>query len=207
MGLEAACTLRTDRDRFAVKAHLNTDRLELRGGHRLDLPFSSVVSGVVHANGTLHLKHTGGDMVLLFADGASAAKWLEKIRSPKSLVDKLGLKPQSRVGIIRVEDPEFLRQAAARLTTAPVTKLAKALDFIFYGADTAAQLAKLKSLKTRLQPAGAIWVVSLKGKAATIKDTDVMKAARAAGLVDNKVCSFSATHTALKLVIPKDQRP
>ena len=84
---------------------------------------------------------------------------------------------------------------------------AAGVDFVFYAADTAAQLAKLKSLKSRLQAAGAIWVVSLKGKAATIKDTDVMKAARAAGLVDNKVCSFSATHTALKLVIPRDHRP
>ena len=64
----------------------------------------------------------------------------------------------------------------------------------------------MKALKKHLAPAGAVWVVSLKGKAARIKDTDVMAAARAAGLVDNKVCSFSATHTALKLVIPRAAR-
>ena len=51
-------------------------------------------------------------------------------------------------------------------------------------------------------PTGAIWVVSLKGKAARVKDVEVMRAGKAAGLVDNKVCGFSATHTALKLVIP-----
>ena len=33
-----------------------------------------------------------------------------------------------------------------------------------------------------------------------------MAAARDAGLVDNKVASFSETHTALRLVIPKEQR-
>lgn len=37
-------------------------------------------------------------------------------------------------------------------------------------------------------------------------DVDVMRAAKAAGLIDNKVCGFSATHTALKLVIPPAAR-
>lgn len=79
---------------------------------------------------------------------------------------------------------------------------AKGLDFIFYAVDTEAQLATLKSLRVRLRPAGAIWVVSRNGKEATIKDVEVMQAARAAGLVGNKGCSFSATQAALKLVIP-----
>jgi hypothetical protein len=34
----------------------------------------------------------------------------------------------------------------------------------------------------------------------------VIAAARAVGLVDNKVVAFSATHTALRLVIPKALR-
>jgi hypothetical protein len=43
-------------------------------------------------------------------------------------------------------------------------------------------------------------VVSRKGKAATLKDVEVMAAARVRGLVDNKVCAFSTTHTALRFV-------
>jgi hypothetical protein len=105
-----------------------------------------------------------------------------------------------------VEDAAFFAQLERRLEPAPTAPPAGNLDFVFYAANDAASLTALKSLKSRLQPAGAIWVVSLKGKSATIKDTDVMKAARAAGLVDVKVCSFSATHTALKLVIPKSRR-
>ncbi|MEK7312271.1 MAG: DUF3052 family protein, partial [Chloroflexota bacterium] len=61
---------------------------------------------------------------------------------------------------------------------------------------------KLKSLKGYLRKDGAIWVVSLKGKQAKIRDVQVIAAAKAAGLVDNKVVSFSETHTALRLVIP-----
>jgi hypothetical protein len=39
-----------------------------------------------------------------------------------------------------------------------------------------------------------------------ISEKDVMDRGRAAGLVDVKVCAFSATHTAEKLVIPKARR-
>ena len=46
--------------------------------------------------------------------------------------------------------------------------------------------------------AGMLWVVSRKGKAATVKDVDVMAAAKAFGLADNKVVSFSGTLTALR---------
>ena len=206
MGLEAECSLRVGRDTFAGAAHLNTDRVEFRGETRLDLPFAAIKSADVGPGGALKITHPGGFVTLGLPDRATAEKWALKIRSPKSLIDKLGVKPDSRVALLGVTDPDFLAQLQERLGAPPALKAAGALDFIFYAADSAAELTKLKSLKTRLQPAGAIWVVSLKGKAATIKDTDVMKAARAAGLVDNKVCGFSATHTALKLVIPRAAR-
>jgi hypothetical protein len=206
MGLEATCTLHQGRESAAVRAHLNTDRLEIRGAARLDVPFKAVESIAAKPDGTLQLKHAGGQTVLVFADAKTAQKWAEKIRSPKSLIDKLGVKPDSRVAVLGVDDADFLAQATARLGTRPTTKTGANLDFLFYAADSAAELAKLKSLKSHLQPAGAIWVVSRKGREATLKDTDVMQAARAAGLVDNKVCSFSATHTALKLVIPRSAR-
>lgn len=205
MGLEARGTLRIDRDAFTAKAHLNTDRVEFRGGARLDIPFATIKSAVA-SKGVLAITHADGRATFEFDDGPVAEKWARKITNPKSLIDKLGVKPESRVAVLGVHDPEFLSQLKERLGAAPALKLATGLDFVFYAADTAAGLAKLKSLKGSLKPAGAIWVVSLKGQAATIKDTEVMKAARAAGLVDNKVCGFSPTHTALKLVIPKDQR-
>jgi hypothetical protein len=47
-----------------------------------------------------------------------------------------------------------------------------------------------------------MWFVSRKGTAATLRDVEVMGAAKASGLVDNKVASFSPTHTSLRLVIP-----
>ena len=207
MGLEANCSLRLGRQTFAGKAHLDTEKLTFRGGTKLDLALKAVKSAEVEKGGVLVLTHNGPAATLLFSDRATAEKWALKIRYPRSLVDKLGLKPGSRAAVLGIDDPAFLRDATERIGTAPGSKLGDKLDFIFYAADSAAELAKLKSLKSRLQPAGAIWVVSRKGKAATIKDVDVMAAGRAAGLVDNKVCSFSDTHTALRLVIPLAKRP
>ena len=206
MGLEAKCTLRVGRDTFAVAAHLNTDRLEFRGGTRLDIPFNAIKSVTTGPGGALAITHAGGRVVLGLKDSATAEKWARKIRYPKSLIDKLGVKPDSRVIVLGVDDPGFLAQVTRRLGAKLPQKPAPALDFIFYAADSAARLAKLVSLKKHLAPAGALWVVSVKGKAATIKDSEVRQAASTAGLVDIKVCGFSSTHTALKLVIPKAQR-
>jgi hypothetical protein len=61
-------------------------------------------------------------------------------------------------------------------------------------------------MKGLLTPAGGVWVVSVKGKAATVKDAEVIIAGRAAGLVDMKVTAFSPTHTALKFVRPAGKR-
>jgi hypothetical protein len=206
MGLEADCTLRVGRDKVAGRAHLDSVELIFRGAPRLVLALATVKSAEVGKGGELHLTHAGGLAVLGFADRATAEKWMLKIRYPKSLIDKLGVKTGSRVAVLGVDDGDFEQDLRERLGAVPATGPSSGLDLIFYAADSLPELAKLKALAKKLQPTGAIWVVSLKGKAAKIKDLDVMHAARTAGLVDNKVCSFSATHTALKLVIPKAAR-
>ena len=206
MGLEAKCTLRLGRDTVAGQAHLDSEQLVFRGAVKLAVALATVKSAVVGKGGELTVTHAGGTAVFGFGDRAAAEKWMLKIRYPRSLIDKLGVKADSRVAVLGVDDADFRRDVRERLGREPGLKVTPGLDFIFYPADSLAELAKLKSLRKSVQPAGAIWVVSLKGKAAKIKDTDVMQAARLAGLVDVKVCSFSATHTALKLVIPKAAR-
>jgi Protein of unknown function (DUF3052) len=209
MGLETRCTLRVGQARFEGAAHLDSAALTFRGGTKLAIPLGTVTAADADKDGALRVAHAGGVCSLLLGDRAVAENWARKILHPKSLVDKLGLKPESRVAVLGVDDAEFRAQSAARLRAAPLEKLpaaGAALDFIFHAADGEAELAKLAALKKHLVPAGAIWVVSPKGKAARVKDTDVMRAAKTAGLVVTKVCGFSATHTALKLVIPAASR-
>ena len=121
--------------------------------------------------------------------------------STRPLIDKLGVKPMSKVSVLGIDDEYFWEQLQAR-TPDVSRRLRNDSDVIFYAADSEVALKKLKSLQDHLRKDGAIWVVSLKGKQAKIRDVQVIAAAKAAGLVDNKVVSFSETHTALRLVIP-----
>jgi aryl carrier-like protein len=122
------------------------------------------------------------------------------------LLDKLGVRPDSRVALVRIRYESFRAELATRTADSSVGRLRPDSDLIFLGADSVDELGELHELRAKLKPNGAIWVVSRKGKEATLRDVDVIEAARSAGLVDNKVVSFSPTHTALRLVIPRSLR-
>src|SRR4029077_18055452 len=121
-------------------------------------------------------------------------------------LDKLGVKPGARVAIVGVPDADLRIDLATRTHDLTDGDPLPDTDVILLAADSWAELGVLPGLRDRIVANGAIWVVSRKGKAATLRDVDVIAAARASGLVDNKVASFSATHTALRLVIPVAQR-
>ena len=142
---------------------------------------------------------------LVTADGSrfalgdqQAARWAEAISNPKGRLDKIGVKPGMRVAILGVADDALAAELAGH-DAAPVNDL-RDLDLLFYAADSAGDLAKVGGLVPALAEKGALWIVSRKGKAATVKDVDVMVAAKAVGLVDNKVVGFSDTLTALRFV-------
>ena len=130
----------------------------------------------------------------------------ERDYSHRALIDKLGVKEISRVSVVGVDDKEFFRQLHDRASDVFIGDPVLESDFIFYSADSTTELKRLRTLKKFIKSNGAIWVVSLKGKLAKIRDVDVIKAAKTAGLVDNKVVGFSETHTSLKLVIPVAKR-
>ena len=120
----------------------------------------------------------------------------------RPLIDKLGVKPGARVALIEIDDRAFRQALAERTQDVTEGEPLPETDIVFLGIDDGSGLGRLASLRERLVPNGAIWVVSRKGKAATVRDIEVMAAGKAAGLVDNKVVSFSAEHTSIRLVIP-----
>jgi hypothetical protein len=122
------------------------------------------------------------------------------------LLDKLGVRPGMRIAIVGDIDEGVVASLAERTDEVTVGEPLDHTDVILLAADTLDELATLRSLRSQIRQAGAIWVVSRKGRAATIRDVDVIAAARDADLVDNKVASFSDTHTALRLVIPRALR-
>ena len=100
---------------------------------------------------------------------------------------------------------EFLEGLAARAPDYSRGKRIACADLIFFSAKTLKDLANLKSLARSINRNGAIWVVYPKGQT-HIREIDVITAGKSAGLTDNKVCSFSETHTALRFCIPVAKR-
>lgn len=148
---------------------------------------------------------TADGAFLVLADGSRfelgekpAASWAKAILEPKGRLDKLGVKAGDRVAVIGVEDKTFTTELKER-GAVPVTEL-KDVDLLFYAADSAEALARVPDLIPVLAEKGALWVVSKKGKAAIVKDVEVLAAARGAGLADTKVVAFSTTLTSLRFV-------
>jgi len=122
------------------------------------------------------------------------------------LLDKLGVRTGMRVAIVGDIEDGVVAGLTERTDDVTVGDPLDHTDVILLTADTLDELAILRLLRSRIRQAGAIWVVSRKGRMATVRDVDVIAAARDADLVDNKVASFSDTHTALRLVIPRALR-
>ena len=192
MGLEARCTARFGDSVSEGKALLETDELVFRGDFRLKIPFKEMRS-VEAADGRLDV--TFGKATATFELGAQAERWADKIRNPKSLLDKLGVKDGMRIRVLDVEHPE-LRRLAARDGEA---------DAVFVGVESRDELPKIEELRSLLAPAGALWIVAPKGRKDPT-EMDVLTAGRAAGLTDTKVVRFSETHTAHKFVVPRAAR-
>lgn len=203
MGAEASCRLTFGRTKATGKALLETDQLIFRGREfRLAIPYKQI-SSVNAKDGTLRV--TCPDGTAKFAIGAAAEKWAEKIRKPASRVDKLGVKNGQRICMVGLDDPKLRSELESQGASLVAVRTARDLDAIFYAAANRSALGTLKALASHLKPNGALWVIRPKGHP-DISEMDVMKAGKAAGLVDVKVVRFSDTHTAEKFVIPVNVR-
>lgn len=202
MGAEARCRAVSGGASVEGKALLETDELIFRGeGLRLAIPYRTI-TGVEAKAGRLRVEWPEGTAD--FELGPLAVKWADKIRNPPSRVAKLNIRAGQRVLFVGVRD-ETLRE---ELQTCGATVLARGtgpFDVIFVAANERDDLERLVTVQKFLQRDGAVWVIRPKGSP-LISESDVMKAGKAAGLVDVKVARFSDTHTAEKFVIPVSRR-
>jgi hypothetical protein len=197
MGQELECRLQYQKRTLAGKAYLETEYLLFRGEERLKIALKDLTA-VQAEGGVLKMEFPGGPAALEL--GKAAEKWAQKILHPPSRAVKLGLKPGLSVRLAGDFDAGFLEE----LRGWAVGGKAQA-DLVFLAAASKRELAHVVKLKGWLKPTAALWVVYPKGVPA-IRETEVLQAGRAAGLKDTKVASFSATHTALRFVIPVAER-
>jgi hypothetical protein len=120
--------------------------------------------------------------------------------SERPRVEKLGVRPGDRVVLVGIGDPDLPGELTGR--GADVLAEAGSADLVFLGVERADDLDRLPALAALLPPDGALWVVRPKGKLAVdVTERDVFAAGLGIGLVDNKVVSFSDTHTAHRFVV------
>jgi hypothetical protein len=148
---------------------------------------------------------TPGRKVTLAGKTSAKLRVPERDYSHRLLIDKLGVKPGLKIALLGVESAEFLKALGTRVPEYSRGQRVAGADLIFFSAEAIADLASLGSLAHTIQKNGAIWVVYPKGQK-HIREIDVLTAGKSAGLTDNKVCSFSATHTALRFCIPVAKR-
>src|SRR5271166_518910 len=202
MERELLCSVRSGGKTVSGKALLETSEIIFRGDLRLKIPFASLKS-VVAQDGELHLRWPEGSAVLELGD--QAEKWAYKILHPKSTADKLGIKPGLTISAIAMSDDDVVRNLRTQAKSFSDARTLRNSDLIFLGANKTADLARVERLIQSLVRNGALWIVYPKGRQ-EITELQVLNAGRTAGLVDVKVVSFSATHTALKFVRPKAKR-
>jgi hypothetical protein len=202
MGNEAKCRVRFGKQQSEGKALLETSEILFCGEFRLKIPFSTIKSAKA-VDGELRLQTAEG--LAVFQLGAAAEKWCGRILHPKSRIEKLGVKSRARVTFFGSFDPGFLREVAALTKSVSKGKVTADSECIFFAADSKEGLGTLSKTSKAMKGAAALWIVYPKGQK-HITENDVLAAGRKTGLKDVKVVGFSATHTALKFVIPLSQR-
>jgi hypothetical protein len=204
MGYDARCTLTYLGKTSRGTAWLEHKDLVFRGSTRLAIPLSGITAATAR-DGSLRVRF--GKSTAEFQIGDAAEKWAARIMNPPSRLDKLGVKAGMSVAALNLADAPFLGEVRQRGVTIGQKRpdAAKPVDLIFYCVEHRDGLERLVELSKLINPGGAVWVVRPKGNP-NITEAETMAAGKRAGLVDVKVVSFSATHTAEKFVIPIAKR-
>lgn len=202
MGSESTCQLRIGREQYKGIARLEAEHIDFSGPMKFRFRFSEIRNP----------GRTGEDLTFNFHGhtvrlgiGERSEKWLESILHPKTLVEKLGVKPGHLVRMVNFDDAELSARIVEHKGRMAGRDARDPCDLILFAVERPAELRQLSAMLRELQPDGAIWVVIPKGNK-NITQANVFGAAREGGLVEVKTCGFSDTQSAYKLVIPVDKR-
>ena len=202
MGREAPCLARHGRERSHGRAQLESDHLLFRGDFRVKVPLGKGTHASAK-HGVLALKWSEGTLSLELGD--AAAKWADAIANPKSVFDKLGVKPGQKVALVGRHDAHLAQELKRILGENLSTRAGKGCAHVFFALHCVDDHARLAKFIPAIHPAGGVWALYPRGHDEVSEDS-IRRAARESGLVDVKIVRYSQTHGAVRLVIPKESR-
>jgi len=133
MGNEVKCGVRFGKQESEGKALLETSEIIFRGDFRLQIPFAKIQSAKVVGD-DLQVRIAEGEAIFKLG-AATASKWREKILHPKTRIEKLGIKPGTKVSLIGFanQDEQFEKEIeSAKAVVTPTDQAPpKDCDFIF----------------------------------------------------------------------------
>jgi hypothetical protein len=195
MGREAKglCTIGPHTE--AVKALLESNELIVRGT-TLKRRFALTALSDVEVRGpALRFRHDG-EQATIELGAEEAHKWLKKIMTePPSLASKLGIGAQAKAYVLGRADDTALAEALAGASTTSAGDAAMLIAIALDDDDLTRATTQHAGMSCR-----AMWVVHLKGKAATLGDTAIRQRLRAGGYIDNKTTAVSDRFTATRYV-------
>lgn len=209
VGYEAKCRARVrEADGRVREANalvlIEADEVIVRGNARTRVSRSSL-TGVSVRGDELTIEHGAGEITLTLG-AATAEKWRMRLEQPAlKLIDKLDVAQDAKVWVWGIEDDDFLAQLHARTGRVSFGRTASECDVVFLAVERDDDLPRIERASKALGTGGALWVVHPKGPKG-VPDTTVFARAKAIGLTYTKVARFSDTHTAEKLVWPRDKR-
>jgi len=202
VGLEKECVVKFRGRSSTGRARLEEKLLDFNGTFRLKIPFVAMMS-VSAGQGILRIEFSEGTAE--FHLEAQAEKWKQQILHPRSLIDKLGVKPSHKVSVLGLNDPSFVELLRGRTSRVSVGRVGRDLDLVFVLMKDRGDLARLAAMGRSINDSGGVWVLWPKGRKA-FREGNIRAAGSAAGLVDVKVVSFSETLSGLKMVKPLAKR-
>ena len=143
------------------KALLETDELIFRGDFRVKVPLSSITA-VTAKGSALTLTWPGGKLTLTLGD--QAEKWAKAITSPKTVIEKLGVKPGLKVVIFGRFETDFRTDIMNALGVKPGVKPVPGCDLVFHLLVHANDVEKFAELVPAIAPDGGIWAVYPRGR-------------------------------------------
>ncbi len=188
MGRQAEVLVKLDGHCQESLALLETDFLRLSAPHHVTVRFADITQcEAVNGWLTLQFGSRRADLHL----GPKAEVWQKAILSPPTLLDKLGVKPNTTFTTHGFEDLTFL-EGAATTDEGP-------FDIVLLNVKDNAGLKDIRAVRRFIAPKGALWIVYPRGSK-TLPESLIRAEAISQEWVDTKTCRFDETRTALKFM-------